>query len=450
MISSTTQRLAEFALTTRFEDLPVDVQGEGLRSFVNWMGCTIGGSRHPAASTLLDVTREFSGPATATLLGIGREMDALNTACINCLASAAHAFDDTHLATVIHPTGPIASALFALAERGPDPMSGKDLQTALVIGIEVACHLGVGLLLPPAKGQLGWYMTGVAGALGSAAASARALGLSHEQTCWALGLAGNQASGFRQTHGSMCTSFVPGHAARSGLQAALLAQAGMTATMACVEGENGYAQVFSHSANISAIDEGLGNRWEIRSNAYKPYPSGIVIHPVTDACLNLQARDGFSAHAIESVRIEVNPLCLTLCDRPEPKSDQDGQVSVQHWTAVSLLIGKAGIAEGSHESVNDSRVVALRKKVTAEPADDVARDGARVHIQFDNGQTWSESIAHARGSLANPLSDAELDAKFLAQAGMVLDEARADVLLARCRQLTALDDVAGLAAMTLR
>lgn len=228
MSDQTTQRIAHFIRDTVIDDLPAEVQHEAVRSFVNWVGCAMSGAQHPATQIAMQVSREFAGAPAATLLGQSRNLDVLNTAFINCLASSVYGFNDTHLATVIHPAGSVAATLLALAERMAgrgETMSGVQFQLALTLGIEVSCQLGVALLSPPAQGELGWYMTGVTSGMGAAAAAARVLGLSHEQTCCALGIAGNQASGYRQTHGTMCTSFVPAHAARCGLHAALLAQA---------------------------------------------------------------------------------------------------------------------------------------------------------------------------------------------------------------------------------
>ena len=407
------------------------------------MGCTLSGSSHPATQIALEVTKEFAGTPSATVMGIGRQLDALNSAYINCLSSAAHAFDETPLATVIHPTGPIAAPLFALAERTP-PMSGKDFLVALAVGMEVECQVGVSMLLPPEKGEVGWYATGIFGALGAAAAAARALSLSHEQTCWASGIAGNQASGYRQTHGSMCTSFVPGHAARCGMQAALLAQRGFSSSMSAIEGNNGFAQLFSNTAHLDSITNNLGKTWEIRSNAFKPYPCGIVIHPAIDAAIALHNNSAVSADKIDRVEIEVNPLCLTLCDRPNPLSDQDGQVSLQHWAAVTLLRGTAGLAEVTPDSIMNSEIVAMRARVHVRADATIGTDGTRFTLTLHDGTILTETITHALGSLEKPMSDDALADKFLRQAREVIGE-----LLARCQGIAELDDVAQLAPMTL-
>ena len=185
----TTRALAEFI--TAPHALPQEVRLAGERAFVNIVGCMLGGVDQDATRIARELALTMSGAPVVPLIGFDQKTDALTSAFLNCLASAAHAFDDTHLATVVHPSGPVSAPLLAVAaERG---MTGAALVDALVIGIEVQCRLGAALLLPPAKGQLSWYGTGILGGLGAAAAVARVLGLSVEQTCWALGLAANQA-----------------------------------------------------------------------------------------------------------------------------------------------------------------------------------------------------------------------------------------------------------------
>lgn len=447
-VEGVTAVLADFALAqTAFGD---DVQAAGLRSFVNIIGCAVGGAGHPASDVAFEVTREFAGAPMATVIGRGRLVDALSASFLNSLAASAHAFDDTHLSTVLHPAAPVSSALLALVDRraaaGGSAISGQAFLEALTLGIEIQCRLGVALLLPPAEGQVGWYASGIAGGVSAAAACARLLGLSAEQTRWAIGIAGNQASGFRQTHGSMCTSFVPGHAARCGLQSALLAARGFTGSDAALEGANGYFDVFARQANPQAAITDLGHVWHVLDNAFKPYPCGIVIHPVLDACLALTKERVFDTSEVTEVRARVNPLCLTLCDRPAPANSQWAQVSVQHWIAAALARGRAGLAEGADECVNDPTVAALRAKVQAEGDPTVARDGGVVEIELSSGAVLTETVEHCRGSMARPMSDAELSEKFLGQAAPVLGATRAEALLEMCWKLADAREMSGILA----
>ncbi len=435
-----TAELAEFALApTAF---PSNVSAAGVRSFVNIIGCALGGVHHPASDLAFDVNTEFAGAPVAALIGRKQRVDVLSGAYLNSLAASAHAFDDTHLSTVLHPAAPVVSALYALVDRQrsrdvassatSEPISGQAFLEAFTLGIEIQCRLGVALLLPPAEGQVGWYASGIAGGVSAAAASARLLGLSAEQTRWAIGLAANQASGFRQTHGSMCTSFVPAHAARCGLHSALLAARGFTSSDAALEGSNGYFDVFAPRANPAAAIADLGQSWHVLDNAFKPYPCGIVIHPILDACLALARHRSFDASEVKHVRVEVNPLCLTLCDRPAPANSQWAQVSVQHWTAAALVRGRAGLAEGRDDCVHDPAVVALREKISTQGDPAIARDAGVLVIEMINGEHLEERVDHCIGSRERPMRDEELSDKFLGQAIPLLGGTQARELLERC------------------
>lgn len=438
-----TAALAEFIVGEH--ELPDAVQTAGVRALTNIVGCMFGGVEQQATQIARELALELTGSGTTSLVGHSARVDMLTGAYLNCLASAAHAFDDTHLATVIHPSGPVTGPLFALAERQAltgQALTGQALVEALVIGIEVQCRLGGALLLPPARGQLGWYGTGIAGALGAAAGSARVLGLDQAQTCSALGLAANMASGFRQTHGTMCTSNTPAHAARSGLHAALLAERGFDGGHAALEGDNGFLQVFSFEPHPEAATHGLGAAWHMLDNAFKPYPCGIVIHPVLDACLDIANNEAPAAGQIELIDVTVNPLCLMLCDRPAPPDAQLAQVSVQHWAAVALLTGRAGLPEGAEAQVANPDVVALRGKVRTHADDTINRDGARVAVHLTTGETLSREIEHGIGSADLPMTDAQIDAKFIAQAELVLSPAAAADTLRSCREIQFSEDVA--------
>jgi len=177
---ATTRELADFIVRTRFVDLPETVRRAGVRAFLNWVGCALGGYRREAVEIAVAVAEEFSGEKRVSVLGRGRLLDGLNAAFVNCLALSAYAFDDTHLATVTHPTGPVAAVLLALAER--NRLTGDAFLTALVLGIEATCRLSTALLVPPARGQVGWYITGVTGGIGAALAAAKVLGLDLQRT----------------------------------------------------------------------------------------------------------------------------------------------------------------------------------------------------------------------------------------------------------------------------
>jgi 2-methylcitrate dehydratase PrpD len=235
--TNVTRRLARYVVSARYADLPAPVRKEALRTLLNWTGCAIGGSRHETLDAALGALSPFSGAPQATVIGRRERLDILHAALMNGISSHVFDFDDTHLKTVIHPAGPVVSAILALAEHSP--VSGREFLAAMVLGIEVECRIGNAVY--PAHYDRGWHITGTAGVFGAAAASGKLLGLSEQQMVWALGIAAAQPVGLREMFGSMTKSFHPGRAAQNGLTAALLASRNFTSSDTAIEGKSGWA-----------------------------------------------------------------------------------------------------------------------------------------------------------------------------------------------------------------
>ena len=376
-----TRLLAELVAETRREDLPAAVRHEGVRSFVNWLGCAIGGATHPGVAAAARAAAVFGGAPEATLLGMRRRGDPMAAALVNGVSSHVLDFDDTHEGTLIHPSAPVLSAALALAEaRGA---GGAELLAAFVLGVEAACR--VGMAVSPAHYDAGWHITGTAGAIGAGAAAARLLGLDAERTAWTLGLAATQPVGLRVHFGAMAKSFHPGRAAQNGVLAALLAAEGFDAAPDAIEGRRGFAAVLSTAFAPERIGEGLGERWEITRNTYKPFACGLVVHPVIDLCLRLRTEPGFSAGEVERVRLRVHPLVLDLTGKREPASGLEGKFSVFHAAAVALLDGAGGEAEFSDARVRAEEVAELRRRVEAVVDEGCGRPEAEVVIEMRSG-----------------------------------------------------------------
>ena len=182
-----TARLANYVVATGIDDLPETARREAVRSFVNIIGCTIGGARHPAVDLADQTLAPFGGPPQATLLGRGRRADILHAALINCLASSIYSFDDTHAEAVVHPGGPVATAALALAELRP--VTGSELLAAVALGVELECRLCKAITIPPAKGSIAWVGTGITGGFGAVIAAGKLLRLDVERMRHAIGTA---------------------------------------------------------------------------------------------------------------------------------------------------------------------------------------------------------------------------------------------------------------------
>src|SRR3954471_22316116 len=259
-----TQIIAKFVATHPSKGWSDAVDREAHRTFLNWVGCAIGAAKHESAEATLAAIRELQPAAQSAVLGRADRIDMASAALVNGITSHTFDFDDTHLKTIIHPAGPVASALLALAEV--TGASGRDVVDALVLGIDVACRMGNALY--PEHYDRGWHITGSTGTLGAAAGCARLMKLDEQHTAWALGIAASQPIGMREQFGTMTKPFHPGAAARAGLTSALLAKNGFTASERAIEAPRGYAQVVSTKCDWTEITEGLGERFEISLNTY--------------------------------------------------------------------------------------------------------------------------------------------------------------------------------------
>ncbi|HTP95669.1 MAG TPA: MmgE/PrpD family protein [Burkholderiales bacterium] len=444
-MTGTTRALARFVVSSRFDTLPPQVAHEGVRAFVNWIGCAAGGAREDCVEKALGLLAEFNGAREAVVVGRGERLDALNAAFVNSMSSSALSFNDTHYATVAHPTSPVAAALFALAQRRP--IAGRDFVHALALGDEIQCRIGAILCTAPAECGVGLSMQGLVGGIGAAAAAARVLGFDEDRMAIAIGLAANQSSGLREAHATMGSPFTPGHAARCGLLAALLAGRGYTCSDSMLEGVKGFAVSFGLRPNLDAAVDGLGRRYEILDLAYKPYPCGFVIHPIIDACLDIARRQDFDAAQVERIELTVNPLALQLCNRPEPKNRAHAMVSLQHWTAVSLLHKLAGIAQVTDAMVHDPAVAGLRSRVAAGADPGVAREAATARVTLRNGKVFESKVLHSIGSAGYPLSDDDLSTKTRGQLRLAYRDDAAERILAESWRITELPRVDALCEM---
>ena len=430
-----TRILARYGVASRFDALPAPVVHEAKRALLNWAGCAIGASAHPTVEIAWQALRPFAGAAQATLLGRSERTDILHAALVNGISSHVLDFDDTHPDTLVHPSGPVASAVLALAEHRH--ATGRELINAFVTGVEIECRIARAVL--PAHYDIGWHITATAGVFGAAAASARLLGLDEERTTWALGLAATQAAGLREMFGSMAKSLHPGRAAQNGLAAALMAEAGFTSTESAIEGKRGFANVLSTTVDMAKCVEGLGQRYDLLGNTYKPYACGLVIHPAIDACIRLRNEAGVRAADVARIDLTVHPMTLELTGKKTPRTGLEGKFSVFHSAAVALIDGAGGEAQYADARVNAPDVVALRGKVHAQAEAGTALDAVHAVVTLHSGARHEMKIAHCVGSGQQPMTDAQLDAKFRDQCDPVLGAARSAAALALLHRIESLD-----------
>jgi len=440
-----TRDLAQFLVATRNDAIPAGIRHEGQRALLNWLGCAIGGCRDETVERARTALDPFSGPRCATLIGRGERVDVPSAALLNALASNILDFDDTHMPTVIHPSVPVAAAVFALAEHQPVP--GTDLLRSFILGVETECRIGDAV--SPGHYAAGWHITATCGVLGAAAAAGVLLGLNAQQMRWALGIAATQASGITAMMGSMSKSYNMAHAAHGGLMAAFLARENFTSSEQALEAPRGFAHVLGKEPQLERITDNLGKNWALSANAYKPFPCGIVLHAVIDGCQQLRAAHHLQADDIGRVDLRLHPLALELAGKQAPQTGLEGKLSAHHTAAVALKLGRAGVAEFTDICVRDKAVIALRNRVVTQADAALSEMEAHIAITLKNGQVMSVHVPHAIGTLERPMSDADLEAKFADLARDTLAPDRVHNLIALAWSLDTLPDASTLIAATL-
>jgi 2-methylcitrate dehydratase PrpD len=434
---SETATLAAWIVSNRIETVPEDVRHEARRAIVNYLGCALGGSHDEAVDIAIRAFGPYSGPPTASIIGRAESLDPLHASLMNGISSHVYDFDDTTPKNYMHPTSPVASALCAYASV--HPVSGHDFMQAFITAFEAEMRIGNAVY--PAHYDVGWHITGTAGIFGAAAAIGKLIGLSRQQTIWAIGLAATQAAGIREMFGSMAKSFHPGRAAQNGYSAALLAQAGFTAGEHGLEGPRGFAAVQAASYDLSKITAGLDADYELRANTYKPFPCGIVNHPTIDGAIQIHHEHHPAPESIAAVRLRVAPLVLDLCNQTNITKGLQGKFSVYHGAAIGLVRGKAGIQEYTDEAVDDPAIKRVRECTTAVGDASVTEDQAHIEVELTNGAKLMRFVEKSLGNIHRPLTDRQLDDKFLDQAVLAIPLEQAEKLLRQCWQIDQLTDV---------
>jgi len=370
---------------------------------------------------LLSVLQDVSGRPQATVFGRDLKLGLIEAPLANGQMGHVLDYDDTHMGgVVLHTSSPVLSALFALAER--NPVSGEDFMLAYAIGFEAGVRIG---RTAPGHHKGGWHLTGTLGTIAAGAACGKLLKLDRQKLTYTLGIAATQSAGMQQNRGTTCKSFHAGKAAANGVLSALLAERGFDSTQEVIEGKRGFCRIYSDVAEPEQLTAGLGDGWLIETNGHKPYACGVVLHPMIDAVVVLRNREAIDPESVSEIALRVHPLVLSITNVVEPSTGLQSKFSAVHSAAIALIDGAAGVAQYSDAKATDSAVAVLRRKVKAIADDSLRKDEAYAAITA-GGKRHEVHIAHASGTAANPMSDAAIAAKFLANATPAIGRERAE------------------------
>ena len=418
--------------------------------------------RHAALDTLAvilsgvqeDVTRHVVGTLVngsetgeATVVGHRLRASLSGAALANGTMGHACDYDDNSWTMWGHPTAPVLPAVLAAAERRG--LSGLDVLTALAAGLEVEKALGVGC--QPLHYSIGFHSTATLGVFGATAGAAKALGLDHERVQMALGIAASRSAALRLNAGTMTKPIHVGFATRDGLEAALLAEAGVTSNPRALDGENGFFDAYAPGHGpVDGIAETLGSPYEVVDPGLSPklYPSCSETHAAVDAILELRAEHGLEPDAVKRIRCGLTPFAVANLPHGNPETPLQCKFSAHYCTATALVKGRLGMAEFDPEAIFDARVRAVMQRFETFVHPELTGEAgitfstpAFLEVETTDGRTLEKRVIEMRGHPANPVTAAVLEAKFVECGDRVLDDAQVRRALDMVRNLENLDDI---------
>ncbi len=447
---SATTILADFVAKSRWEDCQAPAVAAARRAIVDCLGVMLAGSQEPAARILQAIALAEGGSPLCTVVGTGRRTGALWAALANGTAAHALDFDDTNFLLMGHPSAPVLAAALAAGELAL--VDGQALLHAFLLGFEVETTLGA--VINPAHYDRGWHATGTLGTLGAAAAAARLLGLDPAQIRTALAVAASQSSGLKENFGTMTKPFHAGHAARSGVLAALMARGGWTASEQALEGPQGFLNVLgAGTRRLEALD-GLGAPWKLLSSgvAVKPYPSCACTHSIIDAALELRRQHQIRPEQVAEVTVGVNALVPRILIHSDPRTGLEAKFSAEFSAAAALCEGRVGIGTFRDDKTRDPAIRALMPRVRMRVDPDIPGDlerhvWTRVTVRLVDGRSWSVGPREVPGHPRNPLPDDALTEKFEECARLALPAGRAESVRQMLEDLEACPDLRSLTAI---
>jgi len=443
-----TRVLAEYAAGLTYDDLPRDVRDRARDCIQDTIGIGIFGAGLPWSKIIIDYVRRTSGAGPCSILGVpAAEVTAPCAALAN--GALAHAFEMDCLRSQgagVHPAGTAAAALAAGEETGA---SGRDLVTALAAGLEVMIRIGVATRHTPE--DKGFHAPGLTGVFGAAVAAGKLYHLDANAMTNALGVAGSLCSGLlefaKSGAGGMVKRLHLGRSAEGGILAASLARDGFEGPGTVLEGGYGFLAAYTNDPAIGKLTEGLGETWETRTICFKRCACHITAHAPIEALEELRAEYGFSGDDVTSITIGTSQKVLDNHDIRAPRDMMAAQYSVPFSVALSMFHDASDPYAFLNVDIADPQILDLVGRIRLEHFAETAKPGqqrvCKVDVALDDGRTVGKVMMDSTGTATRPMTPDAFDGKFRkATRGMGAD--KADVLLARIKQVEQAPDLSGL------
>jgi len=417
--------IAEHVRQVRFDEIPQSSVNVAKELILDTLGVAIAGSSAAGAKEAVDLMVEWGGAPQSTVLCYSKKLPDIHAAFANSVMIHARDFDDTHDGAVVHSGVTILPTVMALAEKRGG-LTGKEFLTALVLGIDLNCRLGLAIGHAPRfhERETRWIRSAVCGIFGAVASACRVEGMTVEKTIHALGIALSQVGGTRQVVGdsALTKRMQPGFMTRSAILSTSLAKRGVTGCREVFEGSYGYFKLYWDGAYARhELTDALGKRFEIENVSLKPYPCCRYTHGPIEATLRCLKRNVFPPHSVEEVNVHlVKHPFFDMVNRPfafRGNPSVDAQFSIPYVVASALLDGYVFLDSFEAHKVRERADHPLLQKVKVWIDKEVKDPGSlgpvTVEIRVKSGKTFSETAEEFKGHPQNAMSEEECRDKFI-------------------------------------
>jgi 2-methylcitrate dehydratase PrpD len=444
---SPTRTLAEYIAGFSYRHIPQELVSHIKFCFIDSLGCALFGSTLPWGKIITSFSKELGKGKGALIWGDGAEVPSTSAPLANGTLIHSFEMDDLHRVGVIHPGSEAIPAADALI-RYVGGIDGKRFITAVVVGYEIGCR--VGMTGGASQLRRGFHPSATSGTFAAGAAAAKILRLNPAKTVHALGIAGTQAAGLMAAqHASMVKRMHPGRSAQAGVYGALLAAKGFTGIEDILEAPyGGFCSTFIDNPNLSHLTHQLGERFETLNVGFKPYPCCGSNHTSIDALKKiLRKHPEVRPENVEKIRIRTTRATKLHVGWPyEPNSMTTAQMNLLFCVAVLLHDREFFVDQVTEKSIRRPDVLETTRKIEVvedpqfDALGDEGRHGVDLEVQLRDGKSYSEKVLHAKGSDKHPMTREEILQKFRLLASRVLSRFRVEKLEDTLLNLEKLND----------
>ena len=436
-----TVEIADYVAGTRFEALPPSAVAAAKRVTLDLLGVLLPATQYGPGRVMNNYVGQLGGAPQATVVGTGIKTSTANAALANGTMAADMEQDDVHPEANLHASSVFVPALLAVAEN--NDASGEDWITALVAAYDVGCRLSIAMENGRQYAR-GFHPTAVSGTFGAAAGAARLLGLDSTEVNSALGLTGCQASGmltWEMETEHFTKSFQSGVPARNAVVAAELAARGYVGAADTLDGHYNVFDAFSTHRNFERLVTGLGSSYEIERTGYKFYSCCRFIHSTLDQLLELSDEHGFAGTDIERLDVWLPHTQAPIVDNNTLTTH-----NLQYCVAVALTDRVVERAQTTAERRADPMLNEIASRITLRGADDLedlypVHWPSRISLLLKDGRAWESERHDPRGTTFQPVTDAEIERKFVGMASQVIPADRVKEIIKTIAQLDTLPSI---------